>query len=616
MTEANHWFSPPSLTALCIDQLKRKLVLGDDTVVAILPDIYELPSHLIDDLVSSLPPVGLYNFQLHLPFQDLTKEDFLHDDSTNKRKRSRDWNLNTAWQKKFELRWPNLINRIQPTDWQKAYWETHVQKCLDDATEKALLSSFIGHIGDIQVADSTLNYIGFVGLTIHSYRKYSKLSYHCLQFGSHVSCLRLQNIMCNTETTRLLKECKLESLVLRCIRSKEQVDGLCQLITQHSRTLTSLEFIHCTVYMDFINAILDSVVSKGVEKHGIKHLSIVSSSFGQCTYSLPSGLESFVSSARSLCSLKLFDSHLGRNFAKALFMTLLNVSSSISVLDLSENEIAGCFSHFNRRLSSGSHLSVGIGKSLQLLRVLNLRGNSLRREDAESLGYALAYMPNLEDLDISDNPIQDEGIRHLIPYFAGTPGTCCPVTSLKLEACNLSHVGVNRLLDSFSPLNAPLKSLCIAENYLGSKVAGALGRFLSTSIEVLDVSGIDLHPAGFQELQSTLIKTEKFKLVKINISKNRGGIETASFLSKLLLQAPQLVDVNAANNSMPIESLAIISSALKLAKGKVQHLDLTGHKWDYKPEHASLCAQFVHNGNPILILPLLSATAVPYDHDP
>lgn len=50
-------------------------------------------------------------------------------------------------------------------------------------------------------------------------------------------------------------------------------------------------------------------------------------------------------------------------------------------------------------------------------------------------------------------------------------------------------------------------------------------------------------------------------------SKNRGGIETAKFLSKLLLQAPELVDVNAANNSMPIESLPIISSALKLAKG-------------------------------------------------
>lgn len=48
-------------------------------------------------------------------------------------------------------------------------------------------------------------------------------------------------------------------------------------------------------------------------------------------------------------------------------------------------------------------------------------------------------------------------------------------------------------------------------------------------------------------------------------SKNRGGIETAKFLSKLLSQAPQLTKVNAASNLMPIESLTIICSALKLA---------------------------------------------------
>lgn len=42
----------------------------------------------------------------------------------------RDWNLNTAWQKLFELRWPDLINQIQPSDWQKAYWEAHLQKYL------------------------------------------------------------------------------------------------------------------------------------------------------------------------------------------------------------------------------------------------------------------------------------------------------------------------------------------------------------------------------------------------------------------------------------------------------------------------------------------------------
>lgn len=50
-------------------------------------------------------------------------------------------------------------------------------------------------------------------------------------------------------------------------------------------------------------------------------------------------------------------------------------------------------------------------------------------------------------------------------------------------------------------------------------------------------------------------------------SENRGGIETAEFLSKLLSQAPQLIEVNAASNLMPIDSLSIICSALKIAKG-------------------------------------------------
>ncbi|KAK2363966.1 RNI superfamily protein [Trifolium repens] len=608
---------PPSLTSLCIDDLARELLSGDGYVFHIIQDIYELPSHLLDELISRLPPFALYNFNLHMPFKDPNKEDFPHDDSTNnKRKRSRDWNLNTAWQKLFKLRWPNKIDQIQPTDWQQVYWETHLQNCLDEAAEIALITSFKGRIGDIEISDSILCYIGFVGLAKQKYSKYSKLSYHCLQFSSHVSCLTLQNVLCTAETTRLLRECKLQSLVLRCIRSKEQVDGLCKLITQHSRTLTSLEFIHCTVYEDFINAILDSVGIKGVPKHGIRHLSIVSSSFGKCTVSLPSGLESFLSSARSLCSLKLFDNRLGRNFAKSLFVNLLEASSGISVLDLSENEISGCLSCFNRRLSCGSHLSRGIGKSLQLLRVLNLRGNNLRKDDAENLGYALAYMPNLEDLDISDNSIGDDGIRYLTPYFAGTSQTCSRLACLKLESCELSAEGVNHLLDSLPTLNGPLKSLSVAENYLGSKVAGALGRFLSTPIEVVDVAGIDFRPSGFQELQNMLLIKEDIKLVKINISKNRGGIETAKFLSKLLSQAPQLVDVNAASNCMPIESLPIISSALKIAKGNVQRLDLTGHQWDYKPEHASLRTEFVHNGKPILILPPSSFTAAPYDHDP
>ncbi|XP_027350539.1 uncharacterized protein LOC113861736 isoform X2 [Abrus precatorius] len=563
----------PSLISLCVDTLSHHLLHAEDDELLLFA-IYDLPFHLLNTLITRLPPLALRKFHHHIPFLDRDEEGFSFDDSTNKRKRSRDWNLNSAWERLFKLRWPDRVKQVQPTDWQQLYWENHLQDCLDEAAEVALIPSFNGYIGDIQISDSILKYIGGVGHTSHSTCDHSKLSYHCLQVGSHLP-----------EAAKCSMYC----------RNKWFVEGM-----QTAESGTKMYQIQGT---------------ESVQKHAIQHLSIIASSFLEpCSVSLPSGLVSFLSSGRSLCALKLSDNHHGRTFAKALFETLLNLSSGISVLDLSENKIAGWLSDFNRRFSSCSHLSLGNGKSLQQLRVLNLRGNNLRKDDVESLRYALVHMPNLEELDISDNLIEDDGIRNLSLYFVGSCETCPRITCLKLENCDLSFAGVNHLLHVLSTFKGPLKSLSVADNYLGSQVAEALGKFLSTAIEVLDIAGIGLGSYGFQELQK-LIK-EELKLVKINISENRGGIETAKFLSKLLSQAPQLIDVNAASNLMPIESLAIICSALKVAKGNVQHLDLTGHMWDYKPEHVSLHTEFVHNGSPILVLPSPSASAAPYDDDP
>ncbi|KAI4300111.1 hypothetical protein L6164_033525 [Bauhinia variegata] len=601
----------PSLISLCIDTLKEELVRGDD----VLPAIPELPFDLIDILITRLPPLALTKLQNHLPYDDQDMQVFSHDRVGDKRKRGRDWNLDVAWRMLFKLRWPNLVDQIQTTDWQQVYWETHLQNCLDVAAERALIPSFNGYIGDIQIPDTILKHVGFDGHTSYSFHDHSKLSYHCLQFGCHARCLRLQNVLCTAEISDLLRECKLRSLVLGWIRSKEQIDGLCKLLAQHSKTLTSLEFFYCSVSSDFVKAICDSVVIKGVQRHGIEHLSInSSSSVDSWTATLPSELVSFLSSGRSLCSLKLSNNDLRRNFAQSLFMTLLNLSSGISVLDLSENHIAGWLSDFNQRTSRVSHLSLGIGKSLQLLRVLNLRGNFLKKDDLEGLRHALAHMPNLENLDISDNFFKDEGIRNLIPYFVEASETCSPLADLKLENCELSCDGVYLLLDALSTFKGPLKSLSIAENFLGSEIAATLGKFLDTSIQVLNIGGIGLGPSGFRVLQDQ-IKGE-LKLVKINISKNRGGIETAKFLSRLLSHAPQLTEVNAAFNLMPIESLTVICSALKVAKGNLEHLDLTGHVWDYTPTHASLRAEFLHNGKPILILPSSPTFGAPYDDDP
>lgn len=46
--------------------------------------------------------------------------------------------------------------------------------------------------------------------------------------------------------------------------------------------------------------------------------------------------------------------------------------------------------------------------------LFDFRGNNLCKDDADSLKYALIYMPNLEILDLSDNPIEDDGIRSVV----------------------------------------------------------------------------------------------------------------------------------------------------------------------------------------------------------
>jgi len=71
-------------------------------------------------------------------------------------KRSRCEDFNTAWQSLFKLRWPLGVkpghDSVVTVDWQQQYWEKHLQECLDEATESALLPSFRGGIGELSIS--------------------------------------------------------------------------------------------------------------------------------------------------------------------------------------------------------------------------------------------------------------------------------------------------------------------------------------------------------------------------------------------------------------------------------------------------------------------------------
>ncbi|KAH9785015.1 RNI-like superfamily protein [Citrus sinensis] len=574
----------PSLISLAALAVKRELLLGDD----VIPYVCELPADLFDILLTYLPPLALQKLQTKIkPFRDgddCGSPDYCFE---NGRKHGRYGNFNTVWKKLFKTRWSGVTDQIEPVDWQQRYWEAHVQGCLDEAAELVVLPSFRGLISDINISDTILNYIGYEQQMNHLACDYSKLSYHCQQFGHYARCLRLQNALCVEETC---------------------VQALCKLLIQNSETLASLEFLHCKLSPSFVEGICRSLCSKRKRIHKIENLSIDISSFIEnCPSSVVVELVSFLSSGRSLCSLKLRHCHLDRDFGRMVFSSLLEASSSLSILDLSGNSIGGWLSKYDR---SGPLFSLGAGKSLQSLRLLNLRGNNLCKADARDLGSALVHIPNLEILDISDNTIEDDGIRSLIPYFVQASERCNPLVELYLENCELSGRGVSQLLDTLSTLRRPPTSLSIADNNLGSHIAASLGKFFGTSVQVLNIGAIGLGSSGFRSISVRLTFSWNWS------SKNRGGVETAKFLSKLMSLAPDLVEVNAGYNLMPLESLTIICSALKVAKGHLQRLDLTGNNWELQPSHVSMLSEFRHNGLPILILPTLQALDVPYDDEP
>ncbi|PIN17722.1 hypothetical protein CDL12_09603 [Handroanthus impetiginosus] len=375
----------PSLVDLCQSAIADELLEGDDNN-DILSVIYELPSELFDSLVPRLPPLALQRLQENLPFNFRDNFDRANDYNTDCRKRRRCGSLDAAWRALYRFRWPGFGRQKQAVtwldkdveakcdsvdDWQQIYWETHLQDCVDAVAETALLPSYDGAIGEIQIPDDILEHIGCKRHLIKLTCNYLKFSYHCQQFGVYARQLRLQNALYVAETCDLLQSSKLATLELQWIKSNEHVEGLCKLLNQNSETLKSVDFIHCKLSPTFINALCNSLHMKGLQAHTVEHFSIKRSSFLQTDSSpVPVGLTSFLTSGRSLHSLTLCDDQLGRNFGRAIFNTLLDASASISMLDLSENDISGFLSQFRWRSSSCSH---GIGKSLQSLRVLNLR---------------------------------------------------------------------------------------------------------------------------------------------------------------------------------------------------------------------------------------------------
>ncbi|XP_037475684.1 uncharacterized protein LOC119353194 isoform X2 [Triticum dicoccoides] len=466
-----------------------------------------LPWELLHQLASSLPPFALelLHHGAHArccSSTSLTDRFGKADGNRRGTKRSRCEDFNTAWQALFESRWPLHDNTghddLVTVDWQQQYWEKHLQECLDEAAEAALLPSFRGSIGELSMSDKIMS---SVYLSENISQQYSRLSYQWTILGSYARCLRFQNVLCTAEVCDMLQHSRLEILVFVRIISEHEVNGVCLLLSCHAKTLLSLEFIHCQLYPAVMDKVCTSLCQPGSQNYKIQSISIKSSPISESkSLTTSAGLLNFLSYAKYL----------------------------IPFLEL----------------------------ALQ-------RGNPLRR--------------------------------------------------LRAENCDLSSFGVTKLLDCLASINKPLDMLSIADNHLGSSVAATLVKFLGSHVRELNVEDIGLGPIGFQILEEALPR--KVKLSHINISKNRGGIGTAHFISRLILQAPNLVSVDAGSNLLPPESLEVICNALKQTTCNLTRLDLMGNL-QLSSDIFPAVFEFKKRGKPILLVPLQQGSCAPYDADP
>lgn len=614
----------PSLFSLCLKTITWNVMHG----CGYSQDLFKLPSVFLDGLLMILPPLALQNIS-ELSTGSTCKQVSTVNSINIKRKRGRCNDLN-AWETFYTKRWPESIKRkhqfsstaayngmkeceLTPCaiDWQQLYWERHLQDCLVAATEQALLPAFDGNITELEVPDDILSLIGHFG---SGDCNCSKLVYHCSKFGCYARCLRIQSVLCHDEIIDSLRESKLDALVLRRILSGRHVEGACKLIFQNRETLVSIELVYCKLNPLDMDLICSSIYNKETHSHDIQHFSIKSSNiFGSKLSSIPSGLFAFLSSGRSLHSVCFADTHMGLKSAEGIFEALIESSSGLVNFEMSGNELEGWLSNVGTRCRNFSSFSRPC-MFLQSLVLLNLRSNNLQVNDMADLHHVLINLPKLLSLDLSDNPITDDGLRRLIPFFVKILAGTSNATEIWLENCDLSVAGVSELLQSLAMMNGQLKTLSFAENDLGSSVAAPLAKFLGTSrLRNLNIEDIGLGPFGFQELDRKIPK--EMALAHINISKNRGGIQAAHFIGHIVSQAPDIVSINAGSNLLPPESLSIILDSMRKLKGKLELLDLTGNTSLCSADHESTISQFQFQGNAIIRLssfhPLIT-----HDDDP
>ncbi|XP_051991573.1 NACHT, LRR and PYD domains-containing protein 3-like isoform X2 [Xyrauchen texanus] len=292
-------------------------------------------------------------------------------------------------------------------------------------------------------------------------------------------------------------------------------------------------------------------------------------------------------------SVHLMGCNLTKKSCSALASILSLNSSNLRELDLSNNDL---------RDSGVKLISDALKSPHCTLEILRFAACRFTDQCCESLSSVLQSSKSLRELDLSNNDLQDSGVKLLSdalksPHciletlrFAACRFTdqCCESLSSLLQSSkslreldlsnnDLQDSGVKLLSDALKSPHCILEILRFAACRFTVQCCGSLSSVLqsSKSLRELDLSNNDLQDSGVK-LLSDALKSSHCTLEILRFAACRFTDQCCESLSSVLQSSKSLRELDLSNNDLQDSGVKLLSDALKSPHCSLEILRLSG----------------------------------------